>query len=542
MLPLFIYALVINLDELDRFVAEPFSYWFLKLLIFGSPLIGVIIWGAFQLWLDHRQGVYASKQKFIVLAIDVPRSSEQTIKAVENIFAIIKGTKSVITLKEEWWLGKYLLSTSFELVSIDGYIQFYIRCSSSYRDLYEAAIYAQYPDAEITEVEDYLKNLPDAYPNDTHEVFGGELKLANKPFFPIRTWMDFEHTVSKEQVFKDPLIALLEFMGKLKQGEQFYVHFIVNPDDADSVIEAGSEYLLKTYEKEAPKKKGKLEALAEPIAWFPKEVVSQFSTFLSEASGDEKKPSFSFFRATDREKSQLEGVAQKISKQGYKTKIRWAYCARHEVYNKGGRNTLWKAWINLFAHFDRNKFKYDVDTMPRDDYFWMRWEYRKNQNTLMKALKGRSFSIGSTPMYLNLEELATLWHFPSIDVQAPSIKKTQYKLGEAPTSLPEAGFGESDELPFEPLVEVDEHGRPIEYAARTTSKSPARLATAELVPEAPLPPSIPRDTAPVSENDSMDDILPTGPLIELEDAVFTAKQAQGDDAQDDEPTPLNLPV
>ena len=57
-------------------------------------------------------------------------------------------------------------------------------------------------------------------------------------------------------------------------------------------------------------------------------------------------------------------------------------------------------------------------------------------------------------MYLNLEELTTLWHFPSIDVQAPSIRKTQYKLGEAPTTLPEAEFGESDELASEPLIEV----------------------------------------------------------------------------------------
>ena len=189
----------------------------------------MLIWGALQLYLDGRQGKFAGNQKYITLAIDVPRNSEQTIKAVENIFAIVKGTKSIITFKEKWVYGKYLLSTSFEIVSINGYIQFYLRCSSSFRDLFEAAIYSQYPDAEISEVEDYLKNLPDAFPNDTHELFGGELKFANKPFFPIRTWEDFEHTVSKEQVFKDPLISLFEFLGKLKQGEQFYVHMIINP-------------------------------------------------------------------------------------------------------------------------------------------------------------------------------------------------------------------------------------------------------------------------------------------------------------------------
>lgn len=537
---LFLYALVINLDELDRFVAEPFSYLLIKILLFGSPVFGVLLWGALQLYLDGRQGKFAGNQKYITLAIDVPRNSEQTIKAVENIFAIVKGTKSVITFKEKWVYGKYLLSTSFEIVSINGYIQFYIRCSSQFRDLFEAAVYSQYPDAEIAEVEDYLKNLPDIFPNDTHELFGGELKFANKPYFPIRTWEDFEHTVSKEQVFKDPLISLFEFLGKLKQGESFYVHMIVNPGDADAVIESGAEYLLKTYEKEVPKKKGKLTSLAEPIAWFPKEVASQLSSILSTSEGVEKKPSFSFFRATDREKSQLEGVAQKIAKQGYMTKIRWAYLGRHEVYNKGGRNTLWKAWINLFTHFDRNRFKYDQNTMPRDDYFWLRWEYRKNQNTLMRALKGRSFSIGSSPMYLNLEELTTLWHFPSIDVQAPSIKKTQYKLGEAPTTLPEAGFGESDELASEPLIEVDEQGRPIVFGAReTTVSAPNVKEEPKLIPEpSAVLSSVLSSPSPFAGDDLIDDILPSEPMIER-DAV--APDAPLDDDVDTA-TPKDLPL
>jgi hypothetical protein len=521
-------AIVINLDEIDRFVTDPFSYLIWKILIIVLPLAIVFIWGFAQLWLDSRQGKFAAKQKYVVLAIDVPRESEQTVKAVEHIFSLIKGTKSVITMKEKWVIGKFWQATSFEIVSIDGYIQFYVRTNVNYRDMIEAAIFAQYPAAEITEVEDYTKNLPDNFPNDTHEVFGGELKFGKADYFPIRTWMEFEHTITKDQVFKDPLINLYEFMGKLKQGEQFWVHIMVNPGDAEGPYDKGQEWILKTYGKDLPVQPGRFDKITKPVAWFPKETARQLAGILGTTEGGDDKPMFKFFTATDTQKSQLMGVSMKLSKEGYYTKIRWGYVARHEVYNKGGRNTLWKSYISLFTHYNWNKFKYDPKTMPRDDYFYMRWEYRKKQRNLMNALKSRSFGVGSTPMYLNIEELATLWHFPSVDVQAPLIKKTMYKLGEAPTSLPEASFGETDDLPSEPLVEVDEQGRPIARMVEKQSESPER---------APGPYD---DDGVKGIIGGFDDILPMEEMLE-EGEEFIEEEI--DDDELDQPfIPPDLPV
>src|SRR3989338_8525800 len=105
-------------------------------------LLSMIIWGWIMIALDHRQGKFLSEQKWVVLAIDVPEN-EQSPKAVENIFAIVKGTKAVITAKEKWIFGRFLLPTSFEIVSIDGYIQFFIHTNAKFRDHLEAAIYSQ---------------------------------------------------------------------------------------------------------------------------------------------------------------------------------------------------------------------------------------------------------------------------------------------------------------------------------------------------------------------------------------------------------------
>ncbi len=520
--------LVVDVSGIQRFLSLPQDELLLLIILyFGIPAVTVFMaWMAGQLWLGNRQEKFLGKVQSVVLAIDVPAMSEQSPKAVENIFAILKGTKSVITLKEKWIFGKLLRPTSFEVVSIDGYIQFYVRVNTFHRDLIEAGIYTQYPDAEITEVDDYTQNLPDDFPNDTHELFGGEITLDHDNYLPIKTYEDFEHMPSKDQKLKDPLINMFELMSRLKHGEQFWVHMIVFPAGDGGWIKKGEEFMLKTFGKDIPKKKSTFSKLAGPLAWIPSEAAAQVGNIFAGAAGeDAKQDSFKIFNMTNSEKAQLDSTSKKLSKQGYLTKIRWAYVARHEVYNKGGRNSLWKGYINLYSHPDGNKFTYNPDTMPRDDYFYLIWEYRAKQRMLMSALKGRSFAKGSNPMYLNVEELATLWHFPTIDVKAPLIKKTEARRGEAPTYLPTAGFGESDELSSSALVEVDEQGRPIEPKVEAVVDDTDEIGVA--------------NTTPI---DGLDDILPSEPLVEEAPVAPVAPEAL-DNLDDDQPfVPPNLPI
>lgn len=519
--------LIVDLSSIQNFLALPADEMFLRMLLTVGwiPIAWVLIWGSSQVFLDSRQGKFASKIKKITLAIDVPVMSEQSPKAVENIFAIIKGTKSVITLKEKWIFGKFLKSTSFELVSIDGYIQFFVHVDPYFRDLLESAIYSQYPDAEIAEVDDYTRNLPGDFPNDTHELFGGEITLAGGQYLPIKTFEEFEHMASKDQKLKDPLIQLFELMSRLGHGEQLWVHIIVSPDGDCGALAGGEAFIMKTFGKVPPAKKSVLDKVAAPIAWIPKEVSSQLGAFLAGEAGEAKKPdAFRIFNMTNQEKGQLDAVSKKLAKPGYPVKIRWGYVARHDVYNKGGRNALWKGYISLYSNQNGNSFKYDPATMPRDDYFWLIWEYRRKQRELMSALKSRSWGQGTSPMYLNLEELATLWHFPTIDTKAPLIKKSEAKHGEAPTYLPTASFGESDDLASSALVEVDENGRPVERQAMRELKSRPEYGTVD------------------NGTEDLSDILSDGPLTEGDGAVVEDDH-DTDYGSDNTPfVPPNLPV
>src|SRR3989338_8272964 len=108
---------------------QPIDVLVFQLLIwFGwIPILTTLLWGFSELWLAERQGVFSAKQKYILLAVDVPSMTEQTPKALENLFSALYAAKTAITFNEKWFDGKFLPTFSFELVSEEGYIQFIIR-------------------------------------------------------------------------------------------------------------------------------------------------------------------------------------------------------------------------------------------------------------------------------------------------------------------------------------------------------------------------------------------------------------------------------
>ncbi len=76
-------------------------------------------------------------------------------------------------------------------------------------------------------------------------------------------------------------------------------------------------------------------------------------------------------------------------------------------------------------------------------------DFQKNlrRNALFVAYQNRSGSRGGNKFVLNVEELATLWHFPiAHSVRAPSLSQVTAKRGEAPGVLPlESQFMQEEE-------------------------------------------------------------------------------------------------
>ena len=104
----FIFGKIALLGTQDPFAVTSFIFWHGLWIIF----LGAFIYAIYDVWLDGRQGMYVSKWKFVLLAIDIPKNNEQTPKAVENIFSTIAGAHTNFNLIDVYWTGKILDSFS----------------------------------------------------------------------------------------------------------------------------------------------------------------------------------------------------------------------------------------------------------------------------------------------------------------------------------------------------------------------------------------------------------------------------------------------
>ncbi len=395
------------------------------------PFLLISAVGFWKMWVNWRQVLYAGKLKFVLLAIDIPKETEQTPKAVENMFAHIAGTIKGMNFYEKYWLGEFVLPFSFEIISIEGYIQFLIRTPAKHRNLVEAVVYAQYPDAEITEVDDYAAALPTKYPDPEYEFFGTEFILSKKSLFPIRTYLSFEDKLVGE--FKDPLSSLLEVMAKLRPDEQLWIQLIAVPA-SDAWKEAGEKEAKKMAGHVIPVKK----TMFGTILGVPAEIVGGALSEILPSGGAAEKKQEQFPKAmllTVGEREAIAAIQMKASKPGFNIKFRAVYLAKREVFKKGPIYTISGA-LKQFAALNLNSFKPYGRMTPKFDYWYQRIVRREKQRKLALAYKNRSPARGAPLYILNIEEMATLYHFPSLLVKAPLLKKTEAKRAEPPMGLP----------------------------------------------------------------------------------------------------------
>ncbi len=405
--------------------------WFL----IGVFLLRYLWW----LWVFEIQNAYWASIERTLIAIHVPKEIEDSPKAAENTFDFYRGLrlKRLPTKYERFWLGEIQPNFSCEIVGREGTIQFYMWIPKSLRNMVEAGIYAQYPDAEITEVEqDYVNDVPHHYPNPEYDMWGTEIAQEKHWVYPIKTYEKFEDKL--EGVFKDPLANLFEYMNTLHLGEQAWVQIAILPIEniwhKESNLEA--QKLIGVPQRE---KTGILKGI---VTFFSKLFYDTVAHFFGIHIGEEtahpksEAPPSLMLYLSPGEKNVVEDIQMKASKNGFLCKIRVLYVAKKEVFNKRRAMSSLLGTFMQYNDLKNNTLKPDKYTIVKAEYVFTEWRKNYRKRRFMKGYMYRSMARGAHTYVLNTEELASLWHFPTITTPSPLVMKSRSKKAEPPHVLP----------------------------------------------------------------------------------------------------------
>jgi len=396
-------------------------------------------------WLYWRRERWASAQKFILLEIKMPKEILKPLRAMEQVFSSFWGN---LYDPADWWEtwveGKGLLSLSLEIVSFGGEPHFFVRTHDSRRNAIESSIYSQYPDAEISIVDDYAKYVPQDVPNKNWDIWGADYELIKPDVYPLKTYSKFfeeRPEIAKEEKRIDPVATLLEGLGTLKSGEQLWIQIVATPITGSDFISRGREIadkLAKRPEKVKPK---------PIILEAAEEVITGKMPGEEEKKREEEEKRAVMppeMKLTPGEREIIAGVEEKIAKRCFFSYFRFIYLARRDVYF-GGAKAIPFGFFQQFATENLNAPKPFSKTItkihryPILDLVRSRRLFVRKRRLFLRYLR-RFPPLFPKPggiFMLNIEELATIFHFPGRAVApAPFVPRVESKRGEAPPGLP----------------------------------------------------------------------------------------------------------
>lgn len=386
--------------EMIRIVGKLWFVWLPPSLLF-------ILW---DVWVIYVRTRWVEGSNWVLLEIKPPREIEKSPRAMEIVLSSLHNTRQG-NLIERFWDGFLSMWYSLEIVGINGEVHFFVYTTTFMRNLVESQLYAQYPNIEIFEVNDYTKAVPQDLFNEGWKAWGAEFKLTKPDPYPIKTYVDFRLDEGLEEEEKaDPISSLIEFLSTLRPGEQLWLQILIKG--------AGNDW----------QKKG--EELIEKFVGRKKFVVPEDKMMIFHSPGE-----------TDT----LKALERSISKIGYKTGMRFIYLAKKDAYTWAS----FAAFLGIMKQFNSlqlNGFTHGYSTSV--DYFFPELRTFKRQKRMMRMYRKRSYffppygsflreNAGRVPPFiLNTEELATIFHLPGRTSETATFERLEAKKGDAPSNLP----------------------------------------------------------------------------------------------------------
>ncbi len=377
------------------------------------------IWGLTRVWLWYVNSRFLSTRRGVLLEIRLPREITKSPRAMEVALTSLYVTSGETTFIDRWWDGKLRTVFSLELVSFGGETHFYIWCWKEYRNVIEAQLYAQFPEIEIVEAEDYASKF--VYKPDEYEVWGSDYRWDKKDrndAYPIKTYIDYELDKDPKEEFKvDPLAQVLEVFSSLKGSEMAWMQILIR---ANKDSETDFRKLVKDQVEH-------IRSLAsiQPSGEHPE-------------PGEEARRGFP--HPTWQQTEQIRAMERNAGKRTFTVGIRTAYIAKHEEFDGNTRTAIrwiFQPFLSEYLNSLRPARWHNNFDYPWQDFRNYRW--RLHSRRFFDAWRRRSYFYTpwiSPYLIMSTEELATLYHFPSSTIQSPGLLRIPSTKAEPPPNLP----------------------------------------------------------------------------------------------------------
>jgi len=410
------------------------SFWW---ILVPAALFFVLRW----IWLIYIRNKFLDGLSWIMLELKFPRDTTKTPKAMEQFFNALHATQKKIKFKDKYLKGEIPSWFSIEIVGRGGMIYIFIRTQAKFKDLVEASLFAQYPDAEIQEVEDYIYELPPGIPNDEYDLWGTELILTQPDAYPIRTYPYFFQEKEAEER-TDPLAGLFEFLISLGPKEHGWIQILVSAE-GDDWKKDGEKLVAKILGKEVKSSKGGGSLIIkETVGWieaFWKGITDFLTGFSEQKSAEEKKEVKDVIAyLSPGQKEVVSAVEANIAKLGFKTMIRYMYWGHKDVFNKD-KVSAFGGYFTQFNTQNLNGFKPNKKITTVPGKIFKKSSELKKKRFFVGMYKRRFFPFArfkARGFVFNTEELATIFHIPTKFVKIAKLPIVEAKKGSPPSTLP----------------------------------------------------------------------------------------------------------
>ncbi|KKT35822.1 MAG: hypothetical protein UW24_C0003G0023 [Parcubacteria group bacterium GW2011_GWA2_44_12] len=379
-------------------------------------------------FLLHRRA--ADKVSFSqrVLLLTLPKESEESdqnaqekkketkdiIAVAENLYANLYGLKDQSALSH-FFYGEHTYIT-LEIVAINGLIKFFIIVPHHIQGYAEQQIHAQYPHAQIEDVEDYNIFSP------TCEVKAAYLGFKRDSIFPIKTYKDQQ---------SDPLNALTNSLSKIPEMEGAAIQFTIKPAHAAwtqrgikiaSAMQQGKS--LKEATGQGTIMKNVSDAFSGAVTAGLSDVRSNFITASDKESGGDKMKKD--YKLSPLEEEIAKGLEAKAGLLGFECNLRIVVASEVAGHAEIQLNNI----VNAFGQYELankgNGFK------KLKMHFW-------NRNKIIDEFIFRTFN-KKRKIILNTQELTSLWHPPLPQTETPNILWLAARKAPAPVEIPREGI------------------------------------------------------------------------------------------------------